>query len=344
MCMCLLICIYVCMYVCMYVCSECKHTDTYIHTYIHIHAYTQGTQVGDPLDLKLLHASGWILKLVPNSHALVLPPQDTDVAVDINNRSMDEDMHHVQSDHPGHVHTQDDDVSRNGQKSQSGQKSPGGQKSQNGQKTKNGQKMHARSKDTHVGDPDGQSCRLVGNNDDDDDDDVHDDDDDNNNNNNNNEINNNDDSNNNDLNNVNNSHSNSTSKNTDDDKNQGVSIVRRFEFNAELQRMSVVVRGAHGRVRTYVKGSPEAIMSLCDKRTVPQSFAQVCVCVCVCVWAYVCTMYVCIKGLCLTGVYVCAYIYIYTYICLYVCMCVYIYIHGASWCAWTRTRVCEGLS
>jgi hypothetical protein len=72
----------------------------------------------------------------------------------------------------------------------------------------------------------------------------------------------------------------------DDNHVSGLSIVRRFEFSADLQRMSVVVRGDEGRACSFVKGSPEAVMSLCDKSTIPGHFTQVCGCCFVCETVY----------------------------------------------------------
>lgn len=43
-----------------------------------------------------------------------------------------------------------------------------------------------------------------------------------------------------------------------------LSIVRRFDFESKLQRMSVVVKNkTNGGYSAYVKGSPEKIASLC---------------------------------------------------------------------------------
>lgn len=55
------------------------------------------------------------------------------------------------------------------------------------------------------------------------------------------------------------------------------SIVRRFEFRAELQRSMVLVRGpqpCHGSI-AFAKGSPEAIRGLVDPASVPPDFDDV---------------------------------------------------------------------
>jgi magnesium-transporting ATPase (P-type) len=52
--------------------------------------------------------------------------------------------------------------------------------------------------------------------------------------------------------------------------------VRRFDFEAALQRMSVVVKHRlDSQLRLYVKGSPEKISELCSAESVPADFAKI---------------------------------------------------------------------
>lgn len=52
-------------------------------------------------------------------------------------------------------------------------------------------------------------------------------------------------------------------------------IMKRFEFDSKLQRMSVVVKNMlDGDVRAYVKGSPEKIAELCRKSSLPADYEQ----------------------------------------------------------------------
>jgi cation-transporting ATPase 13A3/4/5 len=56
---------------------------------------------------------------------------------------------------------------------------------------------------------------------------------------------------------------------------QDVAIVRRFDFESKLARMSVIVKniGAN-RFWSFVKGSPENIKNLCKESSVPANFDQ----------------------------------------------------------------------
>lgn len=51
-----------------------------------------------------------------------------------------------------------------------------------------------------------------------------------------------------------------------------VSIIRRFEFQAALQRNLVVVKQADGRNALFAKGSPEVIRQLVHPESVPEDF------------------------------------------------------------------------
>ena len=53
-------------------------------------------------------------------------------------------------------------------------------------------------------------------------------------------------------------------------------ILRRFEFSSALQRMSVICKNDFdGQYRSFVKGSPEMISSLCKQETLPNNFKEV---------------------------------------------------------------------
>jgi len=55
-----------------------------------------------------------------------------------------------------------------------------------------------------------------------------------------------------------------------------IKVIKRFEFNPKLQRMSVVVKDPREATqRLYVKGSPEVISTLCSVDTIPEDFAKV---------------------------------------------------------------------
>ena len=56
-----------------------------------------------------------------------------------------------------------------------------------------------------------------------------------------------------------------------------VEIVKRFQFNSELQRMSVIVQrvGQNNELRLFSKGSPEIIQALCHQNTVPPNFEKI---------------------------------------------------------------------
>lgn len=52
-------------------------------------------------------------------------------------------------------------------------------------------------------------------------------------------------------------------------------VLRQFEFQPALQRMSVLARSADGAVHSFVKGSPEMIKELCLPATIPANFESV---------------------------------------------------------------------
>ncbi|CAJ0950238.1 unnamed protein product, partial [Mesorhabditis belari] len=56
-------------------------------------------------------------------------------------------------------------------------------------------------------------------------------------------------------------------------------IIRQFTFSSSLQRMSVIINNPHEetgkRMVLYSKGSPEMILSLCDKSTIPSDYLDV---------------------------------------------------------------------
>jgi magnesium-transporting ATPase (P-type) len=52
--------------------------------------------------------------------------------------------------------------------------------------------------------------------------------------------------------------------------------LKRFDFEAKLQRMSVVVKNMGDRTfRAYVKGSPEKIAELCISESLPLNYYDV---------------------------------------------------------------------
>ena len=51
-------------------------------------------------------------------------------------------------------------------------------------------------------------------------------------------------------------------------------IARRFDFESILQRMSVVARKSNGYY-SFVKGSPEKIIDLCQPETIPEDYATI---------------------------------------------------------------------
>ena len=55
-----------------------------------------------------------------------------------------------------------------------------------------------------------------------------------------------------------------------------VAIIKRFDFEASLQRMSVIGKNMIDKtIRAYVKGSPEKIADLCLPYSIPDDFHSV---------------------------------------------------------------------
>lgn len=56
--------------------------------------------------------------------------------------------------------------------------------------------------------------------------------------------------------------------------NSYVSVIKRFDFVAKLQRMSAIIRDhREEKQRIYVKGSPEMVKALCREETLPETFS-----------------------------------------------------------------------
>ena len=56
-------------------------------------------------------------------------------------------------------------------------------------------------------------------------------------------------------------------------KQKEIAIIKRFEFAAKLQRMSVIIKDStENNFCIYVKGAPETIRELCNPNTIPKNF------------------------------------------------------------------------
>uniref|UniRef100_A0A6B2KWT4 P-type ATPase A domain-containing protein n=1 Tax=Arcella intermedia TaxID=1963864 RepID=A0A6B2KWT4_9EUKA len=53
-----------------------------------------------------------------------------------------------------------------------------------------------------------------------------------------------------------------------------IEILKRFDFDNNLQRMSVIARHSNGRCYAYVKGSGESIASICDPSSIPPNYDE----------------------------------------------------------------------
>jgi len=62
---------------------------------------------------------------------------------------------------------------------------------------------------------------------------------------------------------------------TDSTKTQRIQILRRFEFEPSLQRMSAIIMPAAGKVMLCTKGSPEALKALADPSSIPPNFEEI---------------------------------------------------------------------
>lgn len=60
-----------------------------------------------------------------------------------------------------------------------------------------------------------------------------------------------------------------------DEKPEKLGIVREFDFNSALQRMSVISKNLKtGQHCVYTKGSPEMLKKLCKSSTIPEQFSE----------------------------------------------------------------------
>ena len=58
--------------------------------------------------------------------------------------------------------------------------------------------------------------------------------------------------------------------------NSGLAIIKRFDFESKLQRMSVVVKNkSNAQYKAYVKGSPEKVAELCIKSSLPLDYDEI---------------------------------------------------------------------
>lgn len=59
-------------------------------------------------------------------------------------------------------------------------------------------------------------------------------------------------------------------------QSKDLAIIRRFDFESKLQRMSVIVKDTGtGRIWSYVKGSPEKMQELCVPESIPAEFDNI---------------------------------------------------------------------
>ena len=55
-----------------------------------------------------------------------------------------------------------------------------------------------------------------------------------------------------------------------------IALIRRFDFSSKFQRMSVIVRDfLTNSFKAFVKGSPERIMELCVKESIPSNYEEI---------------------------------------------------------------------
>ncbi|PJF16731.1 Cation-transporting ATPase [Paramicrosporidium saccamoebae] len=54
-----------------------------------------------------------------------------------------------------------------------------------------------------------------------------------------------------------------------------VGIIRQFDFNSKLRRMCVLIRPlSNDTIHSFVKGSPESLLEICKKETIPNDYGQ----------------------------------------------------------------------
>eukprot|EP01112_Ceratiomyxa_fruticulosa_P010807 TRINITY_DN2870_c0_g1_i1.p1 TRINITY_DN2870_c0_g1~~TRINITY_DN2870_c0_g1_i1.p1 ORF type:complete len:1135 (-),score=190.03 TRINITY_DN2870_c0_g1_i1:110-3514(-) len=59
------------------------------------------------------------------------------------------------------------------------------------------------------------------------------------------------------------------------DKRYALTILKRFQFSSQLQRMSVIVHNSSLKcIEVYVKGAPEIVAQLCNRNTIPENFDE----------------------------------------------------------------------
>ena len=51
--------------------------------------------------------------------------------------------------------------------------------------------------------------------------------------------------------------------------------LQRFDFESNLQRMSVIVKTKKGQIYVYTKGSPEVMLRIMDEKSVPANYREV---------------------------------------------------------------------
>ena len=53
-------------------------------------------------------------------------------------------------------------------------------------------------------------------------------------------------------------------------------LIRRFDFSSAKQRMSVICKNSlDGKLKSFVKGSPEMLQTLCRPETIPADFSEI---------------------------------------------------------------------
>ena len=57
--------------------------------------------------------------------------------------------------------------------------------------------------------------------------------------------------------------------------NEVYTVIKRFEFNADIKRMSVLSYNVNSGLVLYAKGSPESIKSICEMKSIPKDFQKI---------------------------------------------------------------------